>query len=125
MQTVEQAVREFMLKNNQVISQHPNPLIPDKVKMLRCRLMSEELAEVMIAMHENDIVGLADGLADLVYVVVGTAIAFGIPFDRVFAEVQRSNMTKAALNGMDKGGKVGKEGYEPPNIKEILENSLA
>lgn len=125
MQTVEQAVREFMEKKGQVISQHPNPLLPDKVKVLRLRLMMEELGETAVAMHENNIVEIADGLADLVYVVVGTAIAYGIPFDKVFAEVQRSNMTKGSLNTDNKGGKVSKEGYEPPRIKEILEDCLA
>lgn len=41
-----------------------------------------------------DHVEAADALADMVYVIVGTALEFGIPLDRVWEEVQRSNMDK-------------------------------
>lgn len=61
---------------------------------LRARLMLEELGETLIALRDGNRVELADGLADLVYVTVGTAITFGIPFNEVWREVHRSNMAK-------------------------------
>ena len=97
-----------------------NRYVSSSVQALRARLMMEELSEVMQAMAVGNLPLLADGLADLVYVVVGTAIAFGIPFDEVFSEVHRSNMTKAKLDASSKGGKIAKEGFTPPDIMSIL-----
>ena len=42
---------------------------------------------------------LAKELADLLYVVYGTAISFGIDIDRVFEEVHKSNMSKLGDDG--------------------------
>jgi predicted HAD superfamily Cof-like phosphohydrolase len=144
---VEEMVRKFMEKHNQYRKTGPDTIDPH-VSVLRLRLMMEELGEVATAIHQLDALRvfpkswkpeeevreeklkaltlLADGLADLVYVVVGTAIAYGIPFNEVFAEVQRSNMTKGSLDANQKGGKVGKSTeFEPPLIREILEPKLA
>lgn len=60
----------------------------------RVRLMLEELGELVQAMGCGDLVQTADGIADLLYVVVGTAITFGMDLPAVWAEVQRSNMAK-------------------------------
>jgi predicted HAD superfamily Cof-like phosphohydrolase len=49
--------------------------------------------------QNRDIVEAADGIADTVYVLMGLALEANIPFDAVFGEVQRSNMSK-----LDKAG---------------------
>lgn len=46
------------------------------------------------AAPECDLEKAADALADLVYVALGTAHMMGLPFDAIWAEVQRANMTK-------------------------------
>lgn len=61
---------------------------------LGARLMLEELGETLQAMLDGDVVALADGLADLAYVVNWTAIAHGIDLDAVHAEVHRANIQK-------------------------------
>lgn len=61
---------------------------------LRARLMLEELGETLMAMAEGNLPDVADGIADLEYVAVGTAIALGIEHDRVWEAVQASNMDK-------------------------------
>jgi predicted HAD superfamily Cof-like phosphohydrolase len=95
---------------------------------LRRRLITEECGELVTALTDaldsghvarGDVDAIADGLADLIYVCVGTALELGIPLDRVWAEVQRSNMAKAV--GVDTSkrtdGKVLKpKGWTPPNI---------
>lgn len=98
--------------------------VPDAATIaLRAQLMREELDETITAMQQDDLVEIADGLADLCYVAIGTAVAYGIPLDKVFEEVHRSNMMKAP-NGIVKyreDGKVLKpEGWQPPNVKSIL-----
>lgn len=61
---------------------------------LRCRLILEEAQEFVDACEDNDLVAMADALADLLYVTYGAAVTFGIPLDSVVQEVHRSNMTK-------------------------------
>jgi len=80
---------------------HPildTPQIPseDRCK-LRVALIAEELKELEVAILENDIVGVADALADIQYVLSGAVLEFGLggKFKALFDEVQRSNMSKA------------------------------
>jgi predicted HAD superfamily Cof-like phosphohydrolase len=61
---------------------------------LRARLMVEELGEVVDAMVKGDVVELADGLADLQYVLLGTAVSAGIDLGPVFDEVCKKNLEK-------------------------------
>lgn len=67
------------------------------VVALRARLMLEELGETISSMADGGIVKAADGLADLAYVTVGSAVAFGIPLPEVWEEVHRTNMAKFPL----------------------------
>ena len=90
---------------------------------LRGRLLTEEFKEYIEAEVDNDIVEIADALADIIYIVCGTALSYGIPLNKVFKEVHRSNMAKLvdgkALYRED--GKVKKpEGWTPPDITSIL-----
>ena len=80
---------------------HPipsSPLIPAENRCkLRVALLAEELKELEVAILEKDVVGVADALADLQYVLSGAILEFGLgeKFAAVFEEVQRSNMSKA------------------------------
>lgn len=77
-----------------------NPHIPDAKRCeLRVSLLQEELNELQEAIDEQDIVGIADALSDLQYVLSGAVLEFGLghTFKQLFDEVQRSNMSKACL----------------------------
>lgn len=81
--------------------QHPivdSPAIPaaDRCK-LRVSLIQEELDELQEAIDNNDLVEVADALADIQYVLSGAVLEFGLgnKFVELFNEVQRSNMSKA------------------------------
>ncbi len=88
---------------------------------LRLDLILEEERELTEALDERDIVKVADALADLLYVVYGAGVEFGIPMDKVFAEVHRSNMTKVRNPKFREDGKLLKgDGFEPPNIEPLL-----
>lgn len=72
------AVAEFHRLNNQLINDGmPKTAVTEKVCILRIRLILEEYAESVVALHEGDLVKFADGLADLMYVLLGTAVSFG------------------------------------------------
>lgn len=92
----------------------------DDPRLSRAFLMLEEAVECMEALAIEDDVLLADGLADLAYVVLGTAETFRVPLKEAFDEVHRSNMTKTrqAGDGLLKAGKGA--AYDPPNLEKIM-----
>ena len=75
-----------------------NPEIPSKERCdLRISLIQEELNELKEAIENEDLTEIADALCDLQYVLSGTVLEFGLgkKFNKLFDEVQRSNMSKA------------------------------
>jgi len=73
------------------------PVIPDAKRCeLRINLLQEELNELKDAIADNDLVEVADALADIQYVLSGAIHEFGLGnrFKALFDEVQRSNMSK-------------------------------
>lgn len=104
-----------------------------KFLALRLRLLQEEFKEVtdevLDAMNgSGDLQKLAKELADLLYVVYGTALGLEIPIKAVFNEVHRSNMSKVGEDGkpvLRPDGKILKgPNYTPPNLDPILGVSL-
>jgi predicted HAD superfamily Cof-like phosphohydrolase len=99
---------------------------------LRHRLIDEEFNELSESLdalgsvmedHETSRVALedvADGIADLIYVCIGTALELGIPLDRVWEEVHAANMRK--VGGPVRGdGKIGKPvRWVGPNIAAAI-----
>lgn len=101
--------------------------IPESIYELRLRLLEEEFNEFKEAHGEKDKVGMADALADMIYIAVGTANVMNIPLDKVWAEVQRSNMAKVdpvtgKVKKRDDGKILKPDGWTPPNIEGIIEN---
>jgi len=115
-------LKEFHNKYNH--HQSNKPCIPNElhIRMLRVKLIQEESQEFTNAAHDN-IIEIADALADLLYVTFGTALTYGIPIDEVFTEVHRSNMTKSMEKDTKsiKGKTIKGPNWEPPKIGEILE----
>lgn len=96
------------------------PAVPDEATVsLRCRLIDEEYRESIDAIGVGDLPEIAKELADLLYVVTGTFVAYGIDPGPVFAAVHASNMSKPGTK--DEAGKFLKgEHYEAPDIAGIL-----
>lgn len=68
-------------------------------------------------MERGDVVGVADALGDLAYVVYGAALHFGIDLDAVVAEIHRSNMTKTPAGN---GKAVKGPEYRAPDLRKIV-----
>jgi predicted HAD superfamily Cof-like phosphohydrolase len=101
--------------------------LPADVQALRNELIREEFAEYQRAAQNGDLVGIADALADLAYVVIGTAVAHGLTqFPEIF-EVHRSNMSQLGSDGrpiIREDGKVLKgDRYSPPDLAPLIEGA--
>ena len=80
------------------------PQIPSQQRCeLRVALLQEELNELKEAIENNDLIEIADALADLQYVLSGAVLEFGLgeKFVELFNEVQRSNMSKACNSELE------------------------
>jgi predicted HAD superfamily Cof-like phosphohydrolase len=88
-------------------------------RLYRCHLMTEEFGELLISLADMDEEGLLDGIDDVIYTILGTAVAYDQPADEGFDEVHRSNMTKPLKTKTDPRMR-DKVGYVPPNLKGIL-----
>ena len=116
-------VKEFMETFGQTVLTTPE--LPDNnIVELRVDLIEEELTELKEAIADNNIVEVADALTDILYVVYGAGLAFGINLDKVFAEVHRSNMSKLGDDGKpiynERGKVIKSNNYSPPDIKSVL-----
>jgi len=112
-------VREFMVKHGYPAGARPGQW--PSIDLLRVHLIAEELGELSIALANRDLVGVADALTDLAYVVLGAAVTYGIPLDEVWAEVHKSNMTKAVRGPQDTRLRDKGNSYVPPNVRGVLE----
>ena len=109
-------VKEFQEKRRE------NPTGPlymsDRDTIIWLRLIAEEVSELHTACANQNIYDIADALGDILYVTYGMGGRMGLPMDKIFDEIHRSNMTKSAKSI---NGKILKdENYSPPKIKEVI-----
>lgn len=116
-------VKEFHVTYGLPVAESPAHPSPDRIK-LRRELISEEYWEYDRAVEKGDLINLAQELADILYVVYGAALEYGIPLDEVVKEVHRANMSKLDKDGSvirREDGKVLKgPKYKAPDIESIL-----
>lgn len=117
-------VIDFHIAFGHPVADFPNLHRDTDVRELRMELLNEEFNEYLDAERNNDLIGIADALGDMLYIILGTAAVYGIPLEEVFTEIHRSNMTKLGLDGKpvyDENGKVIKGPlYQKPNIKGVI-----
>jgi predicted HAD superfamily Cof-like phosphohydrolase len=115
-------VEDFMNAFGQDVEKTP---MMSGVAELRYELIREELEEMREALDSKDLIGIADALTDLLYVVYGAGHSFGLNLDACFEEVHRSNMSKLGADGKPiyrEDGKVMKgENYSSPDLKKTLQ----
>lgn len=115
-------VREFTEAMGQPVDVAPTR----SLLSLRSKLIYEETTEVLVELEsqELDKAALTKELSDLLYVVYGTAITFGLPLDVVFNRVHQSNMSKL-VDGKPlyrEDGKVLKgPNYKPPMLDDLFD----
>ena len=121
----QKSVLEFHEKFGATINCKPCLPSPED-RELRVKLIMEELVELKDAAN---IVQVADALGDLLYVVLGSAVCYGIDLEPVFAEIHRSNMTKLWPGGKvfknDYGKILKPPTYSPARLVEIIQKQSA
>jgi predicted HAD superfamily Cof-like phosphohydrolase len=120
-----QAMVEAFHRMFEIVVQQTPALVDDRTRALRERLIHEEFEELKEAMAKDDLVGIAKEMADLLYVVYGTAVSYGIDMEPVFREVHRSNMTKVGGYKREDGKWVKPATYSPATIEPILAEQSA
>ena len=122
MSNMFQEVKKFQTAVGQNVSEVPE--FPDEnERVLRRKLLREEVDEYFDGEDKDDLENVAKELADIIYIVCGTAASYGIPLDRVFNEVHRSNMEKLVDGKVvrrDDGKILKPEGWAAPDIKSVL-----
>ena len=101
MTTIEQ-VAEFHQLTSLPVLDSPTLIAEDRAN-LRVSLIESETAELKEAIVAGDLVGIADALTDLQYVLDGAYLEFGLANVKtpLFDEVHRSNMSKGCANLFD------------------------
>lgn len=143
-------VAQFHRAFGHAVNEHPSDISITDLR-LRIKLILEELCELMDALNTEDAmmwnnvrlhlktayehcdaleparidpVETTDALADLIYVITGTALVLGLPIVPAVDEVHRSNMSKLGEDGnpiFGGDGKVKKgSNYTPPNLKQYF-----
>lgn len=122
--TVQEMVAEFHEVYGCAIGAPWSPGLSE----LRVCLITEECRETVHAIQTRDLAGIAQELADLAYVVYGTAVSLGIDLDAAISEVHRANMSKLGFDGrpiLREDGKVLKgPAYVPPDMSMTIDPGL-
>lgn len=97
------------------------PALPDPTTFaLRKRLIEEEVTETLNAMEAGDLPGVADGIADAVYVLLGCAVTYGVDLREIWDAVHEANMAKVGGTRRADGKVMKPPGWVPPDVAGIL-----
>ena len=120
-----QDVREFSEKFDLPLPKTPT-LMDSPTAQFRINRMLEEVKEFEAAHLGHDLHDAADALIDLAYIVHGTALMMGLPWEELWYEVHAANMRKvrAARKEDSKHGTtldiVKPEGWKAPDHTHAL-----
>ena len=93
----------------------------ESLYQFRLKFLKEELRELERGWRAGDLPQVADALLDLVYVAMGTAQLLGLPWQELWDEVQRANMSKVRASTADESARATGRGHasdvlKPPNF---------
>lgn len=116
----EQAMVETFHRTFDIVVNSAPAVVDVRTRELRVKLIQEEFDELKEALASEDLASIAKEMADLLYVVYGTAVSYGIDMDPVFREVHRSNMSKVGGYKREDGKWVKPATYSPASIQPIV-----
>ena len=110
---------KFGFKKNEKVG------IPDNNELVNFRtsFLMEELAEYTQAITKKDDAAALDALVDIVYIALGTAWLFNLPFNSAWKAVHKANMKK--VRGRSKRSYyydcVKPKGWQSPDIQKVID----
>ncbi len=116
----EQAMVETFHRTFDILVSQAPTVADGRTRELRVKLIQEEFDELKEALAAEDLSSIAKEMADLLYVVYGTAVSYGIDMHPVFREVHRSNMSKIGGYKREDGKWVKPATYSPALIEPIV-----
>lgn len=127
----QRAVAEFMKQAGQSVPSKPTVPSMDEAA-LRHVLIREELHEYWVVVDalyayrsEDLLEQAADAIGDLLYVVLGAAVTWGIDVAPVFEEIHRSNMSKFIDGERRPDGKwIKGPSYSPPDLAREIRKQM-
>ena len=121
-----QKVRKFHEKMELAVDQpFSKELLEFRMKLIFEEV--QELAEVGFQLEGNIDQGetyvlmqdFLKELCDVVYVLKGTAVSFGLNFDKAYNLVHKSNMSKYPFTKCEHGKVLKGKNYKPPVLEEL------
>lgn len=100
------------------------------IMIYRLRFLAEEMEELRLAWIDQNLPEALDAIADIVYVAMGTAHYFNMPFPDVWREIHRANMDRVKCTRENCPPEkqyrtdmvIKPPNWKPPRIAELLEN---
>ena len=130
-------VADFMRSCDQPVRDQPT-VVSDQEKWERFSMLTEEFSEHKKALKDlkraveyhsksgtkDAMTELADSLVDMVYIIIGTAHAYGFDFDKLWRLVHENNISKIDPETglvLKVNGKVQKpEGFVPVDLRSSI-----
>lgn len=119
--TDEQTMVQDFHRKFEILIQTAPANLTDETQQLRVRLIQEEFDELKESMATGNLASVAKEMADLLYVVYGTAVSYGIDMEPVFQEVHRSNLSKVGGYKRADGKWMKPPTYSPAQLEPVLE----
>jgi predicted HAD superfamily Cof-like phosphohydrolase len=114
-------VEAFHIKFLVPLPAKPTGMLDEDTEIRRMKLFVDEFKEQIEAIDNQDFVEYIDAIADMIYVLIGTALVCGVDLRPIWDRVHETNMAK--IPPKNPGEKVQKpEGWEPPDIARELGN---
>jgi len=120
-------VREFHEKMELAVDQpFSKELLEFRMKLIFEEV--QELAEVGMTLETNSneterrvlMQDFLKEMCDVIYVIKGTAVSFGMDLDKAYDLVHKSNMSKFPFTKDDSGKVMKGKNYKPPVLEECI-----
>lgn len=89
-------------------------------EVLRATLIDEEIRELHDAINAGDLPLAVDAIVDSIYVLLGTAVTFGVDLEPIFQAVHAANMRKVGGVIREDGKVLKPDGWVAPDVEGLL-----
>ena len=115
---IEGDVRDFHVTFGHDAPATPVSVMNDNMLEFRIARIEEECKELVSAIRERSLAKIAAEAVDVIYVVVGTLVALGLPLMPFWKDVHRANMSKVYAGPLTKP--IKPDGWVGPDPHKVL-----